>query len=142
MVIVYWPAYLESDYCKKEIKAMLDIESKRRQLLPAELRGCRLFIPVILHGNLADLPGDVSANCHSLDYKAQATKPNFNMGDDENMSKRLFCIAKYIKSLCDKMKKLDAQLFGQCQQFGFPEQQNPELREAIQPPPPQPFPGR
>ena len=85
MVIVYWPAYLESDYCRKEIAAMLDIEEKRHRLLGKELYGCRLFIPIILRGNFDELPDKVRNKCHYLDYKAQATKPDFNIGDDEKM---------------------------------------------------------
>jgi len=48
MVVVYWPSYLESDYCLKEIRTMLQIERERRDVLGVGLHGCRLFIPVIL----------------------------------------------------------------------------------------------
>ncbi len=41
------------------------------------------FIPVILRGKLEDLPEDLRKECHSLNYKAQATKPELNIGDDE-----------------------------------------------------------
>lgn len=141
MVIVYWPAYLESDYCRKEIEAMLDIEKKRRQLLGTELHGCRLFIPIILRGNLDELPEGVRKDCQYLDYKAQATKPDFNMGDDDKMSEELYRVARYIKDLCDKMKNASDALFGKCQQYIFPALP-PQGNEGIQPAPPQPFPGR
>lgn len=141
MVIVYWPAYLESDYCKKEIEAMLDIEEKRRQLLGTELHGCRLFIPIILRGNLDELPEGVRKDCQYLDYKAQATKPDFNIGDDDKMSNELYRVAEYIKTLCDKMKNGSDALFGKCQQYIFPAPP-PQANEGIQPAPPQPFPGR
>ncbi len=141
MVIVYWPAYLESDYCRKEIEAMLDIEKKRRQLLGTELHGCRLFIPIILRGNLDELPEGVRKDCQYLDYKAQATKPDFNMGDDDKMSEELYRVARYIKDLCDKMKNASDALFGKCQQYIFPALP-PQASEGIQPAPPQPFPGR
>jgi len=139
MVIVYWPAYLESEYCKKEIAAMLDIEKKRRRLLGKELHGCRLFIPIILRGNLDELPEGVRKDCQYLDYKAQATKPNFNIGDDDKMSDELYRIAEYINTLCDKMKNASDKLFGKCQQYVFPA---PQANQGIQPPPPQRFPGR
>lgn len=51
MVVVYWPSYLESDYCRKELRAMLEIEEQRRRRLGDALHGCRLFIPVILRGS-------------------------------------------------------------------------------------------
>jgi hypothetical protein len=141
MVIVYWPSYLESDYCKKEIEAMLDIEERRRQFLGAELHGCRLFIPVILRGKFEELPERVIRDCQYLDYKAQATKPDFNIGDDDKTSDELYRIAEYIKSLCDKMKSASDALFGKCQQYGFPAPP-PQATDAIRPAPPQPFPGR
>jgi hypothetical protein len=142
MVIVYWPAYLESDYCKKEIEAMLDIEKRRRLILGQKLHGCRLFIPIILRGNFNDLPDSVRNNCQYLDYKAQATKPHFNIGDDDKVSDELFHIAEYIKTLCDKMKEASDKLFGECQKYLFPEIQALQAKQGkIQPAPPQPFPG-
>lgn len=142
MVIVYWPSYLESDYCKKEIQAMLDIERKRRQLLGDALHGCRLFIPVILRGDYAHLPEAITKDCHYLDYRKQATNPNVNIGDDETMSEQLFRIAAYIKSLCDKMKPQSRRLFDRCQEFGFPTASAAAVAADIAPAPPQPFPGR
>src|SRR6187401_3262453 len=44
MVIVYWPSYLESEYCKKEIRTMQAIEALRRKRLGSDLDGCRLFV--------------------------------------------------------------------------------------------------
>ena len=142
MVIVYWPSYLESDYCKKEIEAMLEIEERRRQLLGAELHGSRLFIPVILRGKFEELPERVTQGCQYLDYKAQATQPNVNIGEDDKMSEELYRIAEYIKSLCDKMRGASDRLFGKCQQYSFPAPTAPTALDAIQPAPPQPFPGR
>jgi TIR domain len=142
MVIVYWPSYLESDYCKKEMAAMLDLEKKRRQLLGDELHGCRLLIPVILRGRFEELPEEVTKGCQYLDYKAQATKPDFNMGEDDKTSEELFRIAEYIKSLCDKMKNASDELFAECHQYAFPALPAPAAQDAIQPAPPQPFPGR
>jgi hypothetical protein len=142
MIIVYWPSYLESAYCKREIEAMLDIEEKRRKVLGAELHGCRLFIPVILRGNFEELPERVTKGCQYLDYKAQAVSPDFNIGDDDWMSGELYRIAEYIKSLCDKMKKASQPLFGNCLQYGFPAAPAPWSGDAIKPAPRQPFPGR
>ena len=141
MVIVYWPAYLESDYCRKEIEAMLEIEEQRRRHLGDELHGCRLFIPVILRGNLKELPEKVRYKWKYLFYTAQATKPNFNIGDDESTSNDLFRVAEYIKDLCDKMKGAGDALFGKCQDYLFPTPPA-HAQNSIQPAPPQPFPGR
>jgi hypothetical protein len=142
MVIVYWPSYLESDYCKKEIQAMLHIEQKRRKILGSELNGCRLFIPVILRGKYEDLPIGVTRNCHYLDYKAQAVQPNTNIGDDEATSEKLYKIAEYIKDLCDKMKANSESLFDWCPQYRFQEPNSLAAPSEIQAAPLQPFPGR
>lgn len=142
MVIVYWPSYLESDYCRKEVETMLKIEQKRREILGDQLHGCRLFIPVILRGKYEDLPSDVTKNCQYLDYKAQATQPNFNIADNETTSEQLYAIADYIKSLCDKMKLQSDCLFDHCDGYSFSQPLPPSAPSLIQAAPLQPFPGR
>lgn len=141
MVIVYWPSYLESPYCQKEMRAMLEIERRRRQLLGDALHGCRLFIPVILRGDYGQLPQEITNNCQYLDYRQQATHPNMNIGDNETMSEQLFSIAAYIKSLCDKMKPQSQELFDCCKNYEFP-LASPLMGSDLPPAPTQPFPGR
>lgn len=135
MVIVYWPSYLESDYCLSEIATMLRIERRRRKLLGPQLQKCRLLIPIVLHGDYEELPNDVRKGCHYLDYRAQATRPNFNIGNDLRMSAALYDVAKYIKSLCEKMKQSRELLFGGCDKATL-ESGTPWAM------PKQPFPGR
>jgi hypothetical protein len=65
-----------------------------------------------------------------------------NLGDDEATSEKLYEIAEYIKSLCDKMKVRGDQLFGDCKAFCFPQPHASPGPDAIQAPPLQPFPGR
>jgi hypothetical protein len=142
MVIVYWPAYLESAYCRKEMEAMLEIERRRRAVLGDALHGCRLFIPFILRGDCDHLPAEIREGCQYLDYKKQATNPNVNLGDDEDTSERLYNIAEYIKSLCDKMRPNSQKLFENCKQYGFPTASSSETTNTNPAAPPQPFPGR
>ena len=59
MVILYWPSYLDSDYCQQEITTMLGIEKKRIQLLGNQLSGYRLFVPIVLRGDYNLLPEPV-----------------------------------------------------------------------------------
>jgi hypothetical protein len=139
MVVIYWPAYLESDYCKKEMQTMLDIEARRREQL--DLHGDRLFIPVIIHGRFEDLPEQLTTGTQYLDYTAQATRPNANLGNNHKMSQQLYKTAKYIKDLCDKMKKQRTDIFGECSKFSFAEStasRAANIRRA----PTQRFPGR
>ena len=142
MVIVYWPAYLESDYCKKELAAMLEIEERRRKLLGKELHGKRLFIPVILRGRFDELPEQITKDCQFLDYKAQAVRPNFNIGDDETMSTQLYNVAEYIHSLRGVLRNMGDALFGTCRDYAFPGPLGQQFANAIKPPGPPPFPGR
>ncbi|AMY06953.1 TIR domain protein [Luteitalea pratensis] len=141
MVIVYWPAYLESDYCLQEIEAMLEIEKRRRKKLGSELHGCRLIIPFIVRGRFEDLPNAVRDGCQYLDYSRQATNPHFNIGEDEETSAKLFEIANYIKSLCDKLQRVGADVVGTCKDYGFPARMQVTQPEMAPPPPP-PFPGQ
>lgn len=141
MVVVYWPSYLESDYCHKEIRAMLAIEERRKKQLGPLLHGCRLFIPVLLRGKFEDLPKELSEGCQYMDYRRQALLPNVNIGDEPAMSERWFRVAEYIKTLCDKLKTEQAGLFEDCKEFVFPSGAATD-EEGIKAPPQQPFPGR
>jgi hypothetical protein len=61
----------------------------------------------------------VTKNCQYLDYTKQSTNPGFNIGDDSDMSEKLFKIAEYIANLCKVMKSVEQQLFANCDTFGF-----------------------
>ena len=98
---------------------MLAIEKRRNELLGDKLRGSRLFIPVILRGAYSELPEMVTKNCQYLDYTKQSTNPGFNIGDDSDMSEKLFKIAEYITNLCKMMKSIEKQLFAHCDTFCF-----------------------
>jgi len=139
MVIVYWPSYLESDYCKKEIRTMLEIEQRRRIVMGNALHGCRLFVPIILRGKFEELPGEITQNTQYLDYSVQSIRPDFNIGDDPTMSAQLYDIAAYVKDLCSKMKTYGTELFGGCDSYAFQAQPG---GLAIASAPPQEFPGR
>jgi hypothetical protein len=97
---------------------------------------------VILRGRYNDLPEEITQDCQYLDYKAQATRPDVNLGDDEATSEKLYEIAEYIKLLCDKMKPQAEQLFQDCKAFDFLQPQSAAAVASIQAPPPPPFPGR
>ncbi len=139
MAVLYFPSYLESPYCLKEIDTMLALEKRRNDLLGDKLRGSRLFIPVILRGEYSELPELVTKNCQYLDYTKQSTNPSFNIGDDLDMGDKLFKIAEYIANLCKIMRSIEEQLFSHCDTFGFS-----DVTPGIQPSPvsPQPFPGQ
>jgi hypothetical protein len=142
MVIVYWPSYLESEYCKQEIEAMLEVERLRREVLSGDLHGCRLFIPVILRGNLTDLHPNVTNGCNHLDYRQQALQPNTNLDEDPVMSEKLYETVEYIKFLCDKIKPHSEKLLDHCHCFNFPSSTTSPSTAMIQAAPQQPFPGR
>lgn len=120
MVLIYWPSYLEFDYCMKEVSTMLDIEKARCKLLGSRLHGSRLFVPVLLRSEYDNLPSAVREGSQYLDYSRQSTNPNFNIGDEPEMSEKLFQVAQYIKSLCDVMKSAEVQLFAGCENYVFP----------------------
>jgi hypothetical protein len=140
MILIYWPAYLESDYCLKEIRTMLEIEKKRRRILGSALQGCRLFIPIIIRGKFSELPGEVTEGCQYLDCTRQSTGVNFNIGDDPLLKGRLFEIAEYMKDLCDKMQSSEIELFGNCDKFVFKRPLTEPVRSVRVPQ--FPFPGR
>ena len=142
MVLVYWPSYLESDYCRQEVEAMLRVEERRQAVLGAQLHGCRLFIPFILRGRFEDLPAALTKGTHYLDYRQQASTPNLNIGYNRKMIDELDRTARYIKSLCDKMESASDRLFDRCKEFSFTK--DTERLDAGRLPASgaQPFPGR
>ena len=85
------------------------------------MHGCRLFVPVIVHGEYEDLPHELREGCQYLNYNAQSIRHDFNIGDDQGMSERLYKIAKYVKGLCDKMTAAEDKLFASCEDFVFPQ---------------------
>ena len=131
MIVLYWPAYLESAYCLKELNTMLTIEKKRRRILGTKLRGCRLILPIILRGERNDLPREVREGTVPLDYSRQAINPNFNIGQDSEMSEKLFNMAKYIKYLCDNIQAAGQTIIHNCDTYVFPK------AKIIRPPTPE-----
>jgi hypothetical protein len=140
MVVLYWPSYLESDYCLKEINTMLSIEKRRRKILGPALHGHRLFLPIIFRGAFEQLPSSLS-DCQYLDVRDHSNDPNFSIGEDFKIKTILFDISESIKHLCDVMSAASDQLFNNCDSFVFPRfRGTPQTVRNV--PIVQPFPGR
>src|SRR5688572_29920864 len=57
MIVVFAPVYAESPYCLREFIAMENVEKKRKQKLGDQFdRTSRMIIPIILRGDLENLP--------------------------------------------------------------------------------------
>ncbi len=56
-ILIYYPRYRRSDYCKREYRAMCELEERRRSVLGKRLaREQTMIIPVLLRGHENDLP--------------------------------------------------------------------------------------
>lgn len=140
MIVFYWPSYLESGYCLKEINTMLAIEKRRRRVLGKVLHGYRLFFPIIFRGRFDQLPSSLN-DCQYLDVTRYSTSSTFNIAEDSQIKEKLFATSESIKHLCDKMSVAADSLFTDCDTFSFPRsrsgtQTSASVRIV------QPFPGR
>jgi hypothetical protein len=74
MVAVLVPKYFEHAYCRRELEAMKRIETERFNLLgTAATHGRGLIIPIILRGEITDLPPAIKDHIHCADFSKFTT---------------------------------------------------------------------
>lgn len=142
MVIIYYPAYLESEYCRRELEAMREIEERRRNALGRKLHGRRMFLPIVLRGKVQDLPSFVCADNVPLDYSKQALS-SVDISDQSEVREELFTFAESIVELFNLLKDQKVSSLIDCDSFAVPPpspiDQPPAASPRITVPP---FPGR
>ncbi len=69
MIVVYSPIYERHTYCLREYMAMEDLQEKRKQMLGGNVDPTRgMIYPIILRGNIDDLPLKIKGNIHYCDF--------------------------------------------------------------------------
>ena len=72
MVSIFVPKYLEHEYCRREVEAMQTVERRRRAAgVLARQHGC--LVPVMLRGDVAELPADIKGHVHCADFSRFST---------------------------------------------------------------------
>jgi len=142
MVVVYYPAYLESDYCRRELEAMREIESRRRDALGRKLRGHRMFVPILVRGKFKDLPGFVRSDNTPLDYSKQALTPT-DISVNSEVREELLTLAESVAETFKILKQENLSNVIDCDGYSLPAphppvQQGVLIAAASVPP----FPGR
>ncbi len=60
-ILIYYPKYRRSRECRKEYRAMRELEARRRQALGGILaRDKAMIVPVLFSGHPKDLPGELA----------------------------------------------------------------------------------
>lgn len=134
-VVVYVPQYWSRDYCKRELRAMLELEERRRKGLGGQFDShMGMIIPIVLRGELDQLPLGLADSVHCLDFKRFSTASGEFIRNETYMAK-IQVVAEHIYEVF----RLGADLDHGCDGFVVPELDG---YAADSPPPPQAFPGR
>jgi hypothetical protein len=97
MVSVFVPKYLDHEYCRREIEAMQQVEDRRREAgFLARTHGC--LIPVVLRGDIAELPDAIKGRVHSCDF-SKFTTATRRIGRQREFARQIDEIAKFINEL-------------------------------------------
>ena len=116
MVSVFVPKYLEHDYCRRELQAMQLADRRRRRSLggaPAGHHGC--VIPIVLRGNIGDLPDTIKGHVHCGDF-SRFTTADRHLSYQKSFVTKIDDIAKYVYELYRNVGHVAID----CSQFSLP----------------------
>lgn len=121
MIVVYSPVYDSHAYCRQEIEGMKLLEQRRRILLKDKWPQDRgMIIPIILRGDLQNLPEDIEAyRQYCSDFR------DFNLGDPHICKNKKYRdpikdITKFIYENFSIFEKADIDPCGICDRFRLP----------------------
>lgn len=118
MIAVFVPKYLDHDYCRRELHAMRQVEDRRRAALGSAARHQGFVIPVILRGDIADLPTKIKGHVHCCDFSGFTTAAR-RLARTGECVRKIDDIAKFIYEL----QKSWAQEIHDCSTFVLPTSQ-------------------
>ena len=99
MVAVFVPKYLDHEYCRRELEAMKRVEGERRRILgPAAPRHHGYIIPVVLRGEVKDLPPAIKGHVHCCDFSGFTTA-DIRLARQRRCMKEIEKIAKFVHEL-------------------------------------------
>lgn len=104
-IIIFSPIYEERIWCLREFMAMEQIENKRKQLLGKKYdRTRRMIFPIILRGNLDELPVKIKG-IHFYDFNkfslSQLTIPKDDKKIIKSIAEDISTHYRYLKDLND-----------------------------------------
>lgn len=142
MVILYYPAYRDSDYCQREMLAMRAIEERRLSLLGRHLHGKRMFAPIMIRGTRQQLPDFVRDDCLALDYSRQALTAE-DISSQSEVREKLFGLAEAIADVWNLLRDEPTLRAVDCQGTVMPSLLRTTAQsDILAGAPVQPFPGR
>ena len=118
MVVIYSPVYERRPYCGREFEAMVQLEQRRRQLLPINSPPLGLIIPVVLRG-FKQLPPRIAQQRQALDF-SHFTLADEQMKRNPGFAPRIREVAERIQAHFLTLEALEAQACEDCGQFSLP----------------------
>lgn len=109
MIVVFVPAYSDSNYCKREFLTMERIEKKRGRLLKDNYyKTHRMIIPIILRGDAEELPHKITTIKYFNEFSNFHTATQ-NMWENEIYRQILEVIARDIRKFHTFLTELEDQ---------------------------------
>jgi hypothetical protein len=121
MIVVYSPRYENHSYCRREFAAMERIQEKRKQLLGAKAHGRGFIIPVILTGDVDDLPPRIKESIHCCDF-SRFTLASADISRNPDFIPSIQDICKYIYQLRQALEPFyrDLEAMVDCSSYQIP----------------------
>lgn len=108
-------------YCASELKGMVDLQQKRRRLIGGDINSS-LIIPVLLRGNVTDMPPALQGIAVKADF-SRFTLAVKNIAEHPDFVTKIEELAEWIaqrqKEQCDKSKALGVNLSEGYQNFSI-----------------------
>jgi hypothetical protein len=141
MVILYYPAYLESPYCRRELVAMKRMEARRREHVGSGAWGYSMFVPFVIRGTATSLPRFAHENSLWFDYSAQSLADH-DISNESAVREKIFKLAESITELHSVLSKSRQQTQVDCRGFALPTEEEADLEIGEIPIVQSRFPGR
>ncbi|HKO57558.1 MAG TPA: TIR domain-containing protein [Thermoanaerobaculia bacterium] len=133
MVLLFTPEYFDvhHSYCAREYRAMVALEKRRQDALPAELRKS-LIIPVIMRGE-SRVPAELRPRLFKSFDRVLLQKSDLKK---TGVVRSIYDVANAIYDRIDAMRSADPLLAVDCSQFSFPsDAEIADWLRAVAPPP-------
>lgn len=130
MILVYTPKYFSTArlFCSSELEGMLRLEERRAK--KAGLPKQSIVIPIMLRGEVADLPHDLK-NRNPVDLTGLSMATPEVLRNIENMQK-IRDIAKRVHGLLTSMEKTGKTFCDDCSSFFIFDENDPAEKQKLQ----------
>jgi TIR domain len=118
-ILIYYPKYRRSDFCKREYRAMRELEALRSQALGRQLPAEHsMIVPVLFRGDKDDLPGGLADSVIFGDF-SKYTVSGPRILEHPESEQKIIEIADHVWNVWRTYEDLDDQM-RHCEQYELP----------------------